>query len=225
MTPPDPWGVRRAEKLLVTLTGILSARVVVNPAGDITEVHVLVQAGVTPKQVVRNVESALLAQLGMKVDHRRISVAQTASVEPIDVLERKAVLQEARKRGVLFHKVETLPREKHRAAVAVTLSMSGQELKGEAVVADSAAARALGAARAAIAALDALVPGGTMELQGAQMVDAFAMKFVFVGVLIVGPRGERLLTGTCQVQRTIEEAAVLAVLDATNRWFLQQTEP
>ena len=29
---PDPWGVRRAENLLTTLEGILSARVVTTPA-------------------------------------------------------------------------------------------------------------------------------------------------------------------------------------------------
>jgi len=216
--------VRRAERLLQTLTGVLSARVVANAAGEIAEVHLLVQAGLAPKQVVRNVESALLAQLGVKVDHRRISVAQTASVEPIDVLERKAVLREARRRPVLFGGVEVTPREKHRVALAVTLRLGGQDLQGESVVADSQAARVLGAARAAVAALDRAAPGGSLELLGAQVVEAFGLRFAFVGVQIVTPRGERLLTGTCQVQRGTEEAAVLAVLDATNRWFVQYGE-
>ena len=30
---PDPWGVRRAENLLTTLEGVLSARVVTTPLG------------------------------------------------------------------------------------------------------------------------------------------------------------------------------------------------
>ena len=64
---PDPWGVKRAENLLTSLDGVLSARVVVSPVGEILEIHVLAQAGLAPKQVVRNVESALLAQLGVKV--------------------------------------------------------------------------------------------------------------------------------------------------------------
>src|SRR4051812_13047209 len=61
---PDPWGVRRAENLLTSLEGILSARVVTTPLGEVSEVHVLAQAGLAPKQLVRNIESALLAQLG-----------------------------------------------------------------------------------------------------------------------------------------------------------------
>ena len=83
-TMPDPWGVRRAENLLTSLEGILSARVVTTPLGEVSEIHVLAQAGLTPKQIVRNVESALLAQLGLKVDHRKISIAQTADVRPLD---------------------------------------------------------------------------------------------------------------------------------------------
>jgi len=105
---PDPWGVKRAENLLQSLQSVLSARVVVSAIGDITEVHVLASSGVSPKQVVRNVESALLAHLGIKIDHRKISVAQTAEVQPIDTLEHAAIKREAQRRGVVYHTLETL---------------------------------------------------------------------------------------------------------------------
>src|SRR5688572_10584645 len=83
---PDPWGVKRAENLITSLQGVLSARVVVSPVGEVIEVHVLTNPEVPAKLVVRNVESALLAQLGLKIDHRKISVAQTAEVKPIEAL-------------------------------------------------------------------------------------------------------------------------------------------
>ena len=57
--------MRRAENLLTSLEGILSARVVTTPLGEVSEVHILAQAGLQPKQLVRNIESALLAQLGL----------------------------------------------------------------------------------------------------------------------------------------------------------------
>jgi hypothetical protein len=38
----------------------------------------------------------------------------------------------------------------------------------------------------------------------------------------VGGRNSRLLVGTCEVKESAEQAAVLAVLDATNRWYLMQ---
>src|SRR5215208_5043053 len=106
---PDPWGVRRAENLLTSLEGILSARVVTTPLGEVSEVHVLAQAGLQPEQLVRNIESALLAQLGLKIDHRKISIAQTAEVKPIEALEREAVRERVMQRTLLFENLAVAP--------------------------------------------------------------------------------------------------------------------
>src|SRR5919199_1193046 len=73
---PEP-STQRAEELLLTLPGVIAARVIPGPGGAITEVHLLTTMEVSPKQTVRNVESALLAHLGIRVDHRKISVATT----------------------------------------------------------------------------------------------------------------------------------------------------
>ena len=43
--------------------------------GTVEEIHILTTTEVTPKQTVRNVESALIAHLGMRVSHKKISVA------------------------------------------------------------------------------------------------------------------------------------------------------
>ncbi len=67
--------IERAEELLLTLPGVLNARVIAGANGEVTEVHVLTTTEVSPKQTVRNVESALLANLGMRVSHKKISVA------------------------------------------------------------------------------------------------------------------------------------------------------
>ena len=48
-----------------------------DPSGAVSEIHVLTSLDVAPKQTVRNIESALIAHLGMRVDHRKISVATT----------------------------------------------------------------------------------------------------------------------------------------------------
>lgn len=73
----DPGWYRRAEFLLESLTGVLSAKVVARPGGPVEEIHVLTTDEIQPKQTVRNVESALQAQFGLSIDHRKISVAQT----------------------------------------------------------------------------------------------------------------------------------------------------
>lgn len=65
-----------AEKLLGSLAGIVSAHIVTDAAGRMVEIHVLSTPDLHPKQVVRNVESALSAGLGVQVDRRIVSVAQ-----------------------------------------------------------------------------------------------------------------------------------------------------
>jgi hypothetical protein len=67
--------IQRAEELLATLPGVMSARIVASPNGAVDEIHILTTTEVTPKQTVRNVESALIAHLGMHVSHKKISVA------------------------------------------------------------------------------------------------------------------------------------------------------
>ena len=223
-TKPDPWGVKRAENLLQTLQSVLSARVVVSPVGEITEVHVLASSGVSPKQVVRNVESALLAHLGIKVDHRKISVAQTAEVAPIEALEGAAVRAEALKRGVVYKTLELVAAAPHRVRFAVSLEVNGQEVVGEEEAAETARARLQAAARATVSALEQALPRGTFQLEGVKTVEAFGEELVVAAVHVIDGRETRLLTGTAQAKEAPEQAAVLAVLDATNRWFQARQE-
>ena len=67
--------IQRAEELLGTLPGVISARIVAGTNGAVEEIHILTSLEVTAKQTVRNVESALIAHLGMRVSHKKISVA------------------------------------------------------------------------------------------------------------------------------------------------------
>ena len=261
---PDPWGVRRAELLLTSLKGVRSTRVVVSPDGEITEIHVLTETDLTPKQVVRNVESALLAQLGIKVDHRRISVAQTdvdilslspephavevapiagpasaaepnppspaqasppspaVAPAPTAAAERTSVpTGKAGKKGrsVLYQNVEVATIRPNKVRVTVTLEWEGEQVSAAEDAADTPNMRLQAAARATVAALDQAVPDGTVDLIGAQFVEAFDTTFVFVGVSVLTGRDTALHTGTCEVRRGAEQAAALAVLDATNRWL------
>ena len=67
--------IQRAEDLLATLPGVISARIIAGSNGAVDEIHLLTTLDVKPKQTVRNVESALMAHLGMRVSHKKISVA------------------------------------------------------------------------------------------------------------------------------------------------------
>ena len=82
-TRPSAIHIARAEELLGTLPGVVSVRIEASPSGDVDAIHVLTSVEIGPKQTVRNIESALLAHLGMRVDHRKISVATTVDAPRI----------------------------------------------------------------------------------------------------------------------------------------------
>ena len=216
---PDPWGIRRAENLLTSLEGVLSARVVTTPLGEVSEVHILAQAGLHPKQLVRNIESALLAQLGLRVDHRKISIAQTAEVKPIEALDRHAVRERSLQRTVLFEGLTVQPSKKpQRVGVQVVLGYEGRIESGEEEGTDTIKGRVESAARATVAVLDRILERGTLSLDGAKVIQAMDRDIVFASVHAMNGRDSVLLTGTAEAKDNPERAAVLAVLDATNRW-------
>jgi hypothetical protein len=216
---PDPWGVRRAENLLTSLEGVLSARVVTTPLGEVSEIHILAQSGLAPKQLVRNVESALRAHLGLKVDHRKISIAQTAEVKPIETLDRAAVREKAMQRTVLFENLVVHAGVRpQRIQLAVTLSCGGKQETAEEETPDTPRGRVEGAARAAVGALERFVERFSLSLEGVQVIEAVDRSVVFVALQGIGGRDAVLLTGTAEVRQSPERAAVFAVLDATNRW-------
>src|SRR5256884_6289221 len=70
--------IKRAEELILTLPGVVSAKIIESESGAVEQIHVLTTAELTPKQVARNIESALMSHLAMRIDHRKTSVAITS---------------------------------------------------------------------------------------------------------------------------------------------------
>ncbi len=219
---PEAWTLRRAEQLIAALSGVLSARIVTGRAGEIEEIHVLTTAEVQPKQAVRNVESALMAQLGMRVDHRKISVAQTAEVRAIEVLEQQAVADAASRRKLVFADLKIESPRPRRVEIRVVLRQGEALVEGMEEGVDEARSRVQLAARATVKAIEKDLVEAGVVFEGVRVVEAFDRKLVLAGVHGVGGRTSTLLVGTCEVKESLEQAAVLAVLDATNRWYLMQ---
>lgn len=219
--------LKKAEELLATLQDVVSARITADSTGAIESVHVLVMGTTTPKQVVRNIESALMAQLGMRVDHRKISVATSVKRPTTDpggqpaVGDTKAAFTATvAGRALYFEDVEVRGSRAKGVSCKVTLRRGKEQYVGEAEGFESDKSRVELAARATIAAI-ALCDGGELKLslEGAKVMDAFERQLVLVGVLVRQGRTNVLLTGSCEVKESMETASALAVLNATNRWI------
>lgn len=254
----------QAEELIRTLPGVVSVRVVDNGEGSIQEVHILTTSEVPAKQTVRNVESALFAHLGLRIDHRRVSVAASSDAPPAaaptavpsspavpaaagtapstesapDIStgsSRKSARAtdtegmgvyvpvpglEGPRRRIYFEDVEVRGSRARGVSCRVSLMKDGTSFVGEARGVDGDRARLELAARAACLAIgDADAKDRQFGLEGVRVFEAFDRRFIFVGVTVRYGRNVRLLAGTCEVIDSAETAAVLAVLDATNRWL------
>jgi hypothetical protein len=260
--------IRRAEELLTTLPGVMSAKIVASPNGEVDEIHVLTTAEYTPKQTVRNIESALIAHLGMRVDHRKISVASSSEpgrgsgahaaqaeaaprhsgapaaqyasqyaaehagrvsasedefrelVREVDSTLAGVVPEELSRRRVYFEDVEVRRSRARGVLCRVTLRRGDSTFTGEAEGVEGQRSRVDLAARAALKAIQQAENGErTLALDGVKLIEAFDREFVFIGVAAQFGRERALLTGSCEVRESAETAAVLAALDATNRWI------
>ncbi|MFN8581203.1 MAG: hypothetical protein U0163_09545 [Gemmatimonadaceae bacterium] len=233
--------IKRAEELLQTLPGVIAVRIIASDTGAVDEIHVLTSSDVTPKSTVRNIESALIAHLGMRVDHRKISVATSLeSRKPKPEIreeprerEREKEVEVARapvvddadakiRRMFCFEDVEVRRSRVKGIACKVTLSKGEKSFSGEAEGMENERSRMELAARAALRAIAEGEPSAKpLDIAGAKVIEAFEREFVFVGVTVQQARESVLLTGSCEVKDSPETASVLAVLDATNRWLLQ----
>lgn len=235
----EGWTIAGAERLLTTLTAVVSARVVAKAGGEIEEIHILTTEELSPKQTVRNVESALLAHFDLTVDHRKISVAQTkAAVLPLrePQLEGVGVTLQAVAPGamarmsegrILFAGHEMAAERAHRIKMKVAVEWKGETFTGEASGTDLPRTRLEIVAEATLRSIELAVNGADTEevgqglnlsLDGVKLVDAFDRQYVMVGVHAITPRKVTTLVGSAPVDDSPDRATILATLQAADRW-------
>lgn len=201
------------EDVVRQLKDVISTRAVLGPSGRVDELHVLVNPKRAPKQISRDIESALRAHLDISLDYKKISIAQ---------IQSRAALGGGAAPG--------LPRLRF---ADVSLTVAGS--RGEAVVhlkredvlyTGRASGHSSGynqmrlIATAAIRAVeDTQDQDGTMVVEDLQTEVALAgHKAVTVLVsALSSPQGEELLTGSALVRHDVWKAVVNATLNAVNR--------
>lgn len=238
----DPWGLRKIERLLTELEGVGSLKIVPDGHGGIDEVHVLSASDLSPKQIVRNIESALLAEFGLQIDHRKISIAQTRApeishaqaIQAQKALERQeaaladvAPAAAAAPAAAIDQPMRAVLKDIHMERMAgrdfscrVEIAREDETFVGEADGPDFERSRMEVAAAACLEALvQAAGPDVHLSLQGVSLMQSLGRDFVVIAVGAGIGRRAQSLSGIAQVDDSVEEAAVLAGLMATNRWL------
>ncbi len=217
------------EKLLCNLPGVVSARIRSAPDGTISEIHALTTSDRQPKQTVRDVESALLSGFNIKIDHKKISVAQIkgpAEAFGREILEEPEgekvkpagrIYPEARPRLKLL-KVEMMGISDVKSRAEVTLDYEGNIFKGTAEDASTVDSKLRMSSRATLSALEDFLDGDyALTLESLKVIGEGFESIVVVTVGLRSSESSRGYVGACFLGEDRYRSAAAASLDSLNR--------
>lgn len=207
--------VEDIEAALAQVGEIKAARVVADPDGTIQEIHVLALPTKQPKQLVRDIESTIMARFGVPIDHRKISIALLGR-EMVDAEETPEVERPSSVRPRILSinaSVQGLMASAH-----VTLEIAGTEFVGNSQGAASQTGRVRQVAMATLDALSQYVADTTtFALEDVAIVQLGRERVAVSCVSLVTQYGEQSFTGSALVRQNESDSIVRATLDAINR--------
>jgi len=204
--------VKDIEALLTCLPGIQKARVVISDWGAIEEIHILTGLGRNPKQIVRDVQSALKAQWDITVDRRKVSVAQVrvGLPEPMGRLRYSGLETKTDAKTGKTDLTVTLERP-YEGQMAVYVGRVQCESHEDSTL--------LGIAKATCLAVNSVLePPHAFFVDDVGVFEVGGQKAVGVLVNLLTPRrNQEQMIGSALVRRDVKEACVRATLDALNQ--------
>ncbi|MDY0087901.1 MAG: hypothetical protein RBS78_05070 [Coriobacteriia bacterium] len=211
----SPVSVEDIEAALGQVSEIKAVRVVASPEGTIQEIHVLALPTKAPKQLVRDIESTIMARFGIPVDHKKISIAQLGSdaVKEQLVPEQGAIGIPRPRIHAINVNVSGLV-----AAASVTLEIDGELYVGEATAPASQTARDRSIAQAALNAVDQFARGAqSFSIEDVAILRLGRQDVAVSCVTMVSSPGEESFAGSALVRQNEKDSIVRATLDAVNR--------
>ena len=195
------------ENIIRSLNGVISACIVTGKSGEIEEIHVLADSTKAPKQIVRDVESALMAKFEVEIDHKKVSVAQTQNGKQPHVGGSRLKFSDV---AISLNGV--------KAEATVHLKNHSEMYTGTATGHSSSHNQLRLIATATLrAAENSQNADGALVLEDLSTLTLSGRNVVVVSVTMVTPRDEDLLSGSAIVKQDLWKAVVNASLDAVNR--------
>lgn len=198
------------EQAIKQIKSVIAARINVNHQGEIEEVHILASSGRAPKQIVRDVESILIAQFDLQIDHKKISVAQVEDDEDGTF----AIVESTRPKlvGVTLRTVNGM------AEVKVELLTGDKIIEGIAQGPSSAHNKLRLFVEATLKTLSPLTLDKFIFVpEDVGITQLAKQQIALVSITLITSAGEQSLTGCALVRNDDREAVVKATLDAVNR--------
>ena len=198
------------EQAIKQIKSVIAARINVNSQGEIEEVHILASSGRAPKQIVRDVESILVAQFNLQIDHKKISVAQVEDDE-----EGSFTVVESRRPKLVGVTLRTI---NGMVEVKVELLTGDKIIEGIVQGPSSAHNKLRLFVEATLKALSPLTLDKFLFVtEDVGITQLAKQQIALVSITLITSAGEQCLTGCALVRNDDREAVVKATLDAVNR--------
>lgn len=194
------------EDIINYLPEVISSKVVFNN-DKIIEVHVLAGNKRNPKQISRDIQSALTAKFGLSIDHKKISIAQ--------IEFKKDLLKDFR----LVIKSINYSTKENIAEVSVILQKGMQKVEGMAQGTNTTYNSHRLLACATLNCVHNLLNiSNAFVIEDIEKILLAKREIITVAVSFLSPSmDEELLVGSAIVKKDIKESIVKATLDAINR--------
>ena len=209
----------RYRELLSNLTGVFAANVDIAEDGSIREIHILGSQSRNPKQIARDVQSALASAFDVRIDHRIISIAQIPS-DPIFKHEHEheeyAPAKETASRFLVSGVWQSV--QNKQFTIKVSLQFDDHEYEGTSTCGNTAAQRMRAASMATLEAVHSYF--GTRNvfiLLSVEQMQIAGTRVALAAIEFSGPDTSSMLVGSAVYNYDETNTVIRATLSAINR--------
>ena len=211
----------RYRELLSNLTGVFAANVDIAEDGSIREIHILGSQSRNPKQIARDVQSALASAFDVRIDHRIISIAQIPS-DPIFNKEQEPEQDEitSQRESSLRFLVSGISQtvQNRQYTVKVALRLGSQEYEGSYTCGNTFAQRSRAASMATLEAVHSYFGvHNVFILLSVEEIQIAGIRVALTAIECAGADSPLMLVGSAAYNHDETQTVIKATLSAINR--------
>ncbi|MFH1513135.1 MAG: hypothetical protein ABIG45_07245 [Bacillota bacterium] len=207
----------RYRELLSNLTGVFASNVDIAEDGSIREIHILGSQSRNPKQIARDVQSALASAFDIRVDHRIISIAQIPS-DPIFKQDQEDGVASKDSASRFYVNGVWQSVQNRQYTVKVSLRFGDHEYEGSSSCGNTFAQRMRAASMATLEAVHSFF--GTHNvfiLLSVEQMQIAGTRVALTAIECAGPDSSSMLVGSAVYNHDETHTIIRATLSAINR--------
>lgn len=194
------------EEIVNSLPDIISSKVILDENETIIELHILSNNNRNPKQISRDVQSALAAKFGISVDHKKVSIAQVAFNESPNNSFRLLI------DSINYSTIGNI------AEITVKLRKGDEVYEGIARGANSTMNTYRLIASATLDCIHKLLKvSNSFVVEDIERISLAKQDVMTIAISFITTYQEELLVGSAIIRKNEKESIVKATLDAINR--------